>query len=69
MFDVVAKLLDVEADVVVTITASLNRRRPGNDADRIRLRNLVADAKSQVLAARDPTQREPTESIVSRGER
>ena len=50
MLDVVDKLLNLEADLVVTITAPLDRRRPGNDADRIRLRNLMADATSQSLA-------------------
>lgn len=54
MLDVVAnKLLHLEPDLVVTITAPLDRRRPGNDEDRIRLRNLLADARTRVLARWD----------------
>ncbi|MCZ7529522.1 MAG: hypothetical protein M5U31_03780 [Acidimicrobiia bacterium] len=53
MFDVVTKLLSVNADLVVTITAPLDRHRPHNDEDRIRLRNLVADAKAQVRSTGD----------------
>lgn len=53
MFDVVTKLLSVEADLVVTITAPLDRHRPGNHVDRIRLRNLVAEAKTKILAIDD----------------
>ena len=49
MFDFVNRLLKVEADLVVTITAPLDPRLPGNDKDRIRLRNLLADARTQVL--------------------
>jgi hypothetical protein len=56
MIDVVNRLLQVEADLVVTITAPLDRRRPDSDADRIRLRNLLADARRQVLAIRDARQ-------------
>ena len=48
MLSLVEELLTVEADVVVTITAPLNRRRPDNDTDRIRLRNLVAEARRRV---------------------
>jgi len=48
MLDLVNQLLDVEAEVVVTITTPLDRRRPGNDEDRIRLRNLLAEARKRV---------------------
>lgn len=48
MLDVVNRLLDLEAELVVTITTPLDRHRPNNEADRIRLRNLVADATAQV---------------------
>jgi hypothetical protein len=44
VIDVVHGLLTIEADMVVTVTTPLDRRRPGNDEDRIRLRNLVTDA-------------------------
>lgn len=47
----VDELLQVEADLVVTITAPLDRRRPNNNEDRIQVRNLVADAHAQVAAA------------------
>jgi hypothetical protein len=49
MLDVINRLLTVEADLVVTVTSPYDRRRPGNDEDRIRLRNLVAEARSRVL--------------------
>lgn len=51
--DVVNKLLHLEAELVVMITAPFDRRRPGNDDDRIRLRNLLADARTRVLARWD----------------
>jgi len=54
MRDVVGRLLQVESDLVVTITAPLDRRRPSNDEDRIRIRNLLADARIQVLATARP---------------
>ena len=53
LLDVVDRLLGLEAELVVTITAPLDRRRPGNDEDRIRIRHLLADARTQVLEA-DP---------------
>lgn len=53
MLDFVHRLLKVEADLVVTIVCPLDRRRPGNDEDRIRLRNLVDDAKRQVQDSGD----------------
>lgn len=51
MLDVVTRLLDTEADLVVTVTAPLDRTRPNNDKDRISLRNLVAEAKDRLLEA------------------
>lgn len=59
MIELVNRLLNVEADVVVTITAPLDRRRPGNDEDRIRLRNLLSDARRRVLAASNARQARP----------
>jgi hypothetical protein len=59
MIDIVNRLLQVEADLVVTVTAPLDRRRPGNDEDRIRLRNLLTDARRQVLAAWDSRAADP----------
>src|SRR3546814_592581 len=47
----VRRMLTIEGEPVVTITAPLERRRPGNDADRIRLRNLLTDARNRVLDA------------------
>jgi hypothetical protein len=49
MLDVINRLLAVEADLVVTVTCPYDRRRPGNDEDRIRFRNLVSDARARVL--------------------
>lgn len=48
MLSLVEDLLHFEADVVVTITTPLDRRHPHNDADRIRLRNLVAEASERL---------------------
>lgn len=48
MHSIVEELLQLEHDVVVTITAPLDRRHPHNDIDRIRLRNLVAEARQRV---------------------
>jgi hypothetical protein len=53
VLDIVENLLRMEADVVVTITAPLNRRHPGNDADRVRVRNLVKDARTRLLISED----------------
>lgn len=50
MLSLVEELLKIERDVVVTITAPLDRRRPNNDSDRIRLRNLVSEACQRVRA-------------------
>ena len=49
MPEVVTRLLDMEADLVVTIIAPLDRHRPNNDKDRIELRNLLAEARRRVL--------------------
>jgi hypothetical protein len=59
MIDFVNRLLSIEADLVVTITSPLDRRQPGNDKDRIRLRNLVSDARRQVLEVQDVKSAEP----------
>jgi hypothetical protein len=59
MRDVVDRLLHVEADHVVTITAPLDRRRPGNDEDRIRIRNLLAGARTEVASSVDASRAEP----------
>ncbi len=48
MLDLVTKLLATEADLVVTVTAPLDRQRPNNDKDRIKARNLLAQAKTRV---------------------
>ncbi len=50
MLSLVEELLKIERDIVVTITAPLDRRRPNNDSDRIRLRNLVSEACQRVRA-------------------
>lgn len=47
--ELVTRLLAVQADLVVTVTAPLDRRRPHNDQDRITLRNLLTEAKTRVL--------------------
>ncbi len=57
--ELVDRLVRVEADLVVTVTAGLDRRRPDNDEDRIRLRNLQARARREVLAVRTPRQAAP----------
>jgi hypothetical protein len=56
---VIARLLTLQADLVVTVTCPLDRRRPGNDEERIRLRNLLADARSRVLATWDERRARP----------
>lgn len=55
MHAVVDRLLGINADLVVTVTTPLDRRRPGNDEDRIRLRNLLAAARTEVLDRWEPT--------------
>jgi hypothetical protein len=57
--DLVNGLVRVSGDLVVTITAGLDRRRPGNDEDRIRIRNLHARARSEVLEQRSPREARP----------
>jgi hypothetical protein len=59
MIELVEKLLSVQADLVVTITTPLDSRRPGSEEDRIRLRNLLADARRQVLDTWDARQARP----------
>lgn len=51
MLDIVNRFLAEEDDVVVTLTAPLDRKRPNNDKDRIKLRNLHTEAKARVLQA------------------
>ncbi len=48
MLDLVTKLLATEADLVVTVTAPLDRQRPNNEKDRIKVRNALAQAKARV---------------------
>lgn len=48
MFEFIGELLKLEADLVVTVTAPFDPTRPGNDEDRIRLRNLLSEARNQV---------------------
>jgi hypothetical protein len=57
--ELVNRLVRVQGDPVVTITAGLDRRRPGNDVDRIRLRNLDAQAKAELLETRSPREAAP----------
>jgi len=57
--ELVNRLVRVQGDPVVTITAGLDRRRPGNDADRIRLRNMHAQAKAELLEMRPPREAAP----------
>jgi hypothetical protein len=57
--ELVDRLVRVEADLVVTITAGLDRRRPGNDDDRIRIRNLHARARKEVLEVRSSREAQP----------
>src|SRR5215212_917477 len=45
-----------DAGAVVTVTARLDRRRPTGDDDRIRFRNLMADARGRVAALSDRAQ-------------
>lgn len=54
MRELVEHLMTVEDEHVVTITMPLDRRQPNSDADRIGLRNLVADAKEQVVERCSP---------------
>ena len=46
-------LLRTDTAPVVTVTAGLDRSRPGSDEDRIRVRNLLAQARTQVAAVPD----------------
>jgi len=51
----VDQLLSLEASPVLTVTASLDQRRPGCHEDRIRFRHLIDEAK-QLLSAMSDTQ-------------
>jgi hypothetical protein len=53
MRDFVDRLLSLEASPVVTVTASLDRHRPGRHADRIRFRHLITEAKALLSALPD----------------
>ncbi len=53
MLPLVEDLLHLDADLVVTITTPLDRRHPRNDADRIRIRNLLAEARERVRGRLD----------------
>lgn len=48
MFEFIGELLKLESDLVVTVTVPLDPAKPGNEEDRIRLRNLLSEARSQV---------------------
>ncbi len=56
MQEFVEKLLTLNDVPVVTITVALDPRFPGNDADRIRVRNLMSEAKDRVSAMGDRSQ-------------
>lgn len=58
MREFVEKLLALEANPVVTITAALDPTRPGNDADRIRFRNLVAAAQHRIGSVPEQPERQ-----------
>jgi hypothetical protein len=49
----VDSLLSIDTAPVVTVTASLDRHRPGRDEDRIRFRNLVAEARDRLATLAD----------------
>ncbi len=49
MLEGAKKLLSMEGDLVVTIAAPLDRHLPNNEKDRIKLRNLHAQARASVL--------------------
>lgn len=53
MLALVDDLLHVHADLVVTVTAPLDRQRPTSDENRILVRNLLADARRQVRETAD----------------
>lgn len=46
-------LLSTGTAPVVTVTAGLDRTRPGSGEDRIRVRNLLAEARTQIAALPD----------------
>ena len=47
-------LLRTDTAPVLTVTAGLDRTRPNSGEDRIRVRNLLAEARTQVAALPDP---------------
>lgn len=53
VFEFIDDLLRLEADLVVTLTAPFDPTGQGNDEDRIRLRNLLSDARTQVQSHLD----------------
>jgi hypothetical protein len=56
-------LLALDASPVLTVTAALDRRQPTSEEDRIRFRNLVAEARSRLAELAD---RETAERIRQR---
>lgn len=59
MFEFIGELLKLEADLVVTVTSPLDPTRLGNDEDRIRLRNQLAEARRQVQERMDGRDAKP----------
>src|SRR5690606_16007097 len=55
MYDVVRDLLTIEDDLVATVTCPLDRQRPNNEEDRIKLRNLQSEAQRQLAASTIPS--------------
>lgn len=53
MFEFISDLLKLEADLVVTVTAPLDPLRRNAEEERIRIRNLLSDARQQVLDRTD----------------
>lgn len=53
----VDKLVRLDADLVVTITADVDASWPGSDANRIKIDNLVAEARRRVAASDAPDAR------------
>ncbi len=63
MLEFISELLKLEADLVVTVTAPLDPSMPGNDEDRIRLRNLLSEARSQV---EDRLESRPAKELIDK---
>lgn len=53
MRDFIDRLLNLDAAPIVTITLGLDPRLPGNEVDRIRLRNALAEAAARLSAMAD----------------